>query len=41
MEFICNRWVYTGDCKHKREQRVKEEMERRRRIFGDKESDHE
>lgn len=33
MQFICNRWVYTGDCPHRREQRVKAEMDRRERIF--------
>lgn len=28
MSFICNRWVYTGDCEHRREQRVQEELKR-------------
>lgn len=26
MQFIANRWVYTGDCPHRREQRVQAEM---------------
>lgn len=30
MSFICNRWVFTGDCEHRRERRVQEEMQRRK-----------
>lgn len=27
MEFLANRWVYTGDCKHRAERRIAERIE--------------
>ena len=32
MEFIANRWVYTGDCRHKKDERVAEAMKRIQRT---------
>lgn len=32
MQFLANRWVYTGDCGHRREDRVQAEMRRWRYL---------
>lgn len=32
MEFICNRWVFTGCCPHTRERAVQERMALLRRL---------
>lgn len=34
MSFISNRWVYTGDCPHRAEQRVAAEMRRNRYMWA-------
>lgn len=32
MQFIANRWVFTGECPHRREERVRAEMRQRRYL---------